>query len=158
MKRMGIYWMPIYEVLEDAFAGDIILLVVNARHMKNISDKKVDMRDSEWFPLLRAGLLNGSFIAEKRARSSAIWTVTIRASSAISHPRKTGLRSSCKISVSVCPLLFLAFWHFEQEHHPAPNWAWADKLGGLYSCLKTKTRNRIDKILMFATLPMRGAT
>ena len=47
MERMGIYWMPIYEIFEDAFAGDIILLVVNARHMKNISDKKVDMRDSE---------------------------------------------------------------------------------------------------------------
>lgn len=96
--------------------------------------------------------------SRKRARSSAIWTVTIRTSSAISHPRKTGLRSSCKISVSVYPFLFLAFWHFGQEHHPAPNWAWADKLGSLYSCLKTKTRNRIDKILMFATLPMRRAT
>lgn len=34
MESTGIYWMPIYEILEDAFSGDITLLVVNARHMK----------------------------------------------------------------------------------------------------------------------------
>lgn len=69
MESTGIYWMPIYEILEEAFAGDIILLVVNARHMKNVPGKKTDMRDSEWIStLLRAGLLNGSFIPEKRIR------------------------------------------------------------------------------------------
>jgi len=53
----------------DAFYGDITLLVVNARHMKNVPGKKTDMRDSEWIStLLRAGLLNGSFIPEKRIR------------------------------------------------------------------------------------------
>ena len=42
------------------------LLVVNARHMKNVPGKKTDMRDSEWIStLLRAGLLNASFIPEK---------------------------------------------------------------------------------------------
>ena len=69
MESTGIYWMPIYEILEDAFSGDITLLVVNARHMKNVPGKKTDMRDSEWIStLLRAGLLNGSFIPEKRIR------------------------------------------------------------------------------------------
>ena len=65
MESTGIYWMPIYEILEDAFSGDITLLVVNARHMKNVPGKKTDVRDSEWIStLLRAGLLNGSFIPE----------------------------------------------------------------------------------------------
>ena len=69
MESTGIYWMPIYEILEEAFGGDITLLVVNARHMKNVPGKKTDMRDSEWIStLLRAGLLNGSFIPEKRIR------------------------------------------------------------------------------------------
>ena len=69
MESTGIYWMPVYEILEDAFAGDITLLVVNARHMKNVPGKKTDMCDSEWIStLLRAGLLNGSFIPEKRIR------------------------------------------------------------------------------------------
>ena len=47
MESTGIYWMPIYEILEDAFSGDITLLVVNARHMKNVPGKKTDMRNSE---------------------------------------------------------------------------------------------------------------
>ena len=59
MESTGIYWRPIYEILEDAYSGDIILLVVNARHMKNVLGKKTDMRDSEWIAtLLRAELLN----------------------------------------------------------------------------------------------------
>lgn len=67
MESAGIYWMPIYEILEDAFSGGITLLVVNARHMKNVPGKKTDMRDSEWiFALLRARSLNGSFIPEKK--------------------------------------------------------------------------------------------
>ncbi len=71
MESTGIYWMPIYEILEEAFGGDITLLVVNARHMKNVPGKKTDMRDSEWIStLLRAGLLNGSFIPEKKSGSS----------------------------------------------------------------------------------------
>ena len=37
--------------------------------MKNVPGKKTDMRTSEWIStLLRAGLLNGSFIVEKRIR------------------------------------------------------------------------------------------
>ena len=42
MESIGIYWMPIYEILEDAFSGDITLLVVNARHMKTVPGKKTD--------------------------------------------------------------------------------------------------------------------
>ena len=69
MESIGIYWMPIYEILEDAFSGGITLLVVNARHMKNVPGRKTDMRDSEWISaLLRAEPLNGSFIPEKKIR------------------------------------------------------------------------------------------
>ncbi len=42
MESTGIYWMPIYEILEDAFSGDITLLVVNARHMKNVGSQYRD--------------------------------------------------------------------------------------------------------------------
>jgi len=45
------------------------LLVVNARHMKNVPGKKTDMRDAEWIAtLLRAGLLKGSFVPERDIR------------------------------------------------------------------------------------------
>lgn len=68
MESSGIYWIPVYETLESEFCP-MHLLVVNARHMKNVPGKKTDMRDSEWIAtLLRAGLLRSSFIPEKRIR------------------------------------------------------------------------------------------
>ena len=69
MESTGIYWQPVYAVLESAFSDEIRLLVVNARHMKNFPGKKTDMRDAEWIAtLLRAGLLNGSFVHERDIR------------------------------------------------------------------------------------------
>jgi len=63
MESTGIYWHPVYDVLETAFDGNINLLVVNARHMKNVPGKKTDVKDAEWIAsLLRVGLLRGSFI------------------------------------------------------------------------------------------------
>lgn len=46
MESTGIYWRPIYEILEDCFDEEINILVVNACHMKNVPGKKTDMRDS----------------------------------------------------------------------------------------------------------------
>ena len=69
MESTGVYWHPVYEVLESAFGGDIELLVVNARHMRNVRGKKTDIKDAEWIAkLLRAGLLAGSFIPPHEIR------------------------------------------------------------------------------------------
>ncbi len=69
MESTGIYWQPIYAVLEKSLVDDMHLLVVNARHMRNVPGKKTDMRDSEWIAtLLRAGLLKGSFVPEHDIR------------------------------------------------------------------------------------------
>lgn len=65
MESTGIYWRPVHNVLEDAF--DIVL--VNARHMKNVPGRKTDVCDSQWIAeLLRHGLLNSSFIPPKYVR------------------------------------------------------------------------------------------
>lgn len=65
MESTGIYWQPIYEMLEPCFDGEISILVVNTRHMKNVPGRKMDMRDAQWIAtLLRAGLLRGSFIPQ----------------------------------------------------------------------------------------------
>ena len=70
MESTGIYWQPIYEMLEPCFEGEINILVVNARHMKNVPGRKMDMRDAQWIAtLLRAGLLKGSFIPDKAFRA-----------------------------------------------------------------------------------------
>jgi transposase len=69
MESSGIYWQPVYAVLEEALTDDMHLLVVNARHMRNVPGKKTDMRDAEWIAtLLRAGLLKGSFVPERDIR------------------------------------------------------------------------------------------
>jgi len=69
MESTGIYWQPVYAVLEEALTDDMHLLVVNARHMKNVPGKKTDIRDAEWIAtLLRAGLLKGSYVPERDIR------------------------------------------------------------------------------------------
>lgn len=69
MESTGIYWIAPYEVLEGINGGDVQLMVVNARHMKNVPGRKTDIKDSEWIAtLLRSGLLKASFIPPKDIR------------------------------------------------------------------------------------------
>jgi transposase len=75
MESTGIYWQPVYAVLETALSDEMHLMVVNARHMKNVPGKKTDMRDAEWIAtLLRAGLLKGSFVPERDIRDLRQYT------------------------------------------------------------------------------------
>jgi transposase len=69
MESTGVYWCPVHEALEDAFDGEIEILLVNARHMRNVPGKKTDVNDAEWIAdLLRSGLLRGSFVPPKNIR------------------------------------------------------------------------------------------
>jgi transposase len=66
MEATGVYWKPIYNLLEDS---DLTLLVVNARHIKAVPGRKTDVRDAEWIAdLLQHGLLRGSFIPDRSQR------------------------------------------------------------------------------------------
>lgn len=59
MESTGVYWKPVFNVLEEDFQ----ILLVNARHVKNIPGHKTDKKDSIWLSkLLLSGLLKGSFI------------------------------------------------------------------------------------------------
>jgi transposase len=65
MESTGVYWKPVFNVFGDGFK----ILLVNARHVKNIPGHKTDKRDSRWLAkLLLAGLLKGSFIPNTRIR------------------------------------------------------------------------------------------
>src|SRR5512136_2453579 len=65
MESTGVYWKPVFNILEDTF--DVIL--VNARHVKNVPGRKTDVLDSEWLcKLLRSGLVRGSLIPPKEVR------------------------------------------------------------------------------------------
>jgi len=65
MESTGVYWKPIYNILEGGFE----ILLVNARHIKNVPGRKTDKKDSKWIAkLLLSGLLRGSFIPPKPTR------------------------------------------------------------------------------------------
>ncbi len=65
MESTGVYWVPIYNLLEESFK----LLVVNAQHMKAVPGRKTDVNDAEWIGQLhRHGLLKGSFVPPKPQR------------------------------------------------------------------------------------------
>jgi transposase len=66
MEATGVYWKPVYYALED----DFTLLLVNARHVKNVPGRKTDTTDAQWLcRLLECGLLRASFVPPKPIRA-----------------------------------------------------------------------------------------
>jgi len=60
MEATSDYWKPFYYLLED---GPFELMLVNARHVKNIPGRKSDVSDASWLAQLGAhGLVRGSFV------------------------------------------------------------------------------------------------
>ena len=59
MEATGVYWIPLYQVLETrGFA----VCLVNARHVKHVPGRKSDVQDCQWLQYLHAvGLLRASF-------------------------------------------------------------------------------------------------
>jgi transposase len=67
MESTGVYWIPIYEILE---ARGFEACLVNARHVKNVPGRKQDWTDCEWIQRLHTfGLLTGSFRPEGEMRA-----------------------------------------------------------------------------------------
>jgi transposase len=59
MEATGVYWIPIYDMLEE---HGFEVLLVNARHIKNVPGRKTDVMDCQWIQQLHSyGLLRGSF-------------------------------------------------------------------------------------------------
>lgn len=158
MESTGIYWQPVYEALEDS-SDNIELLVVNARHMKNVPGKKTDMRDAEWIAtLLRAGLLAGSFIPDKdirefrrqtRYRKSIVHETTAQKNRIEKFLQSTGFRLSSFISdvfgTSGRNIIAHLIKHGQISYE------------ALDGCLKTQTRNKIDDILIAVNGTLSGS-
>jgi transposase len=67
MESTGVYWKPVYAVLEAA--GGFDLVVGNAQHMKNVPGRKTDVQDAEWIAkLLRFGLIRKSYVPPANLR------------------------------------------------------------------------------------------
>jgi len=68
MESTGVYWKPVYNVLE-VFGWDLI--VANAQHIKNVPGRKTDVKDAEWIAsLLKHGLLSPSFVPDRDQRET----------------------------------------------------------------------------------------
>jgi len=75
MESTGIYWKPIFNILEDGF--DVVL--ANAQHIKNVPGRKTDIKDCQWIAqLFRNGLISGSFIPPRDIRELRDLTRTRR--------------------------------------------------------------------------------
>lgn len=60
MESTGVYWKPIWNILE---AAGFALILANAQHVKSVPGKKTDTADCAWLAqLLRHGLLPASFV------------------------------------------------------------------------------------------------
>ncbi len=65
MESTGVYWKPVFYVLEDAME----CWVLNARHMRNVPGRKTDIADAEWIcQLAEHGLVRPSFVPPKPIR------------------------------------------------------------------------------------------
>ena len=59
MESTGVYWIPVYEILE---ARGFQVYLVNAQHVKHVPGRKSDIKDCQWLQYLHTcGLLRASF-------------------------------------------------------------------------------------------------
>jgi transposase len=71
MEATGDFWKPVWHILE----GDFEVMLVNARHVKNLPGRKTDVGDSAWLcQLAEAGLLSASFVPPKPIRDLRLLT------------------------------------------------------------------------------------
>lgn len=74
MESTGIYWKPVFNNLDEDFE----ILLVNARHIKNVPGHKTDKKDSKWIAKLllscktKAGLLQLLFFMDKLLSSYSV--------------------------------------------------------------------------------------
>jgi len=65
MESTGVYWKPVFNILESSCE----LILVNARHIRQVPGRKTDKADSAWLAnLLRHGLLEASFVPPLEVR------------------------------------------------------------------------------------------
>lgn len=64
MESTGVYWVPVYEILEDR---GLHVILVNARDARGVPGRKTDVNDAQWLQKLHAcGLLKASFRPDRQ--------------------------------------------------------------------------------------------
>ena len=104
LEGTGIYWRPVYEVLEDAFE----LILGNAHHIQNVPGRKTDVKDSEWLAdLARHGLIAKGLTSETSSidseRVAELAVLRWRSPTRSSSPPTTCSRRAARTESSASP-------------------------------------------------------
>ena len=71
MESTGVYWIPVFEILEQR---GFEVMVVNARDAKHVPGRKTDVSDAQWLQRLHEyGLLRGSWFCHASAPDRRGW-------------------------------------------------------------------------------------
>src|SRR5664280_283972 len=100
MEATSDYWKPFYYLLE---AGPFEVMLVNARHVKNLPGRTTDVSDAAWLAQLGAhGLVRGSFVPPEPIRQLRDLTRT-RSTLVRAGPRRSnGWRNCWRTPASNC--------------------------------------------------------
>src|SRR6266704_1256619 len=111
MESTGVYWIPLYEILE---ARDLEVVLVNARHVKNVPGRKTDVVDCQWLQELHSvGLLRGSFrptaaIAALRAYLRHRETLVQGAATHVQRMQKALVQMNLQLSIVISDITGVA--------------------------------------------------
>jgi len=107
MEATGIYWLPLYAVLE---AGGLQPMMVNGKHTRNLPGRKTDMKDCQWGATLHAhGLLRAGFVPPAQIRRLQDY-IRLRnehiasAAASIQHQQKALERMNVKLHDAISSL------------------------------------------------------
>src|SRR6266568_1112819 len=101
MQSTGVYWMPVFEILEQQ---GLEVYLVNAQHTRNVLGRKSDVQECQWLLKLHAfGLLNNSFQPTDEIRvARTLWrqrgNLVADASSTIQRMQKVLIEMNVQLS------------------------------------------------------------
>ena len=108
MEATGVYWINLYDVLEEA---GFKVVVVNGAHCRNFPGRKTDMKDCQWLAVLHAhGLLTSGFVPPAEIRRLRDYMrlradLVTMASQHVLHMQKAMDRLNIKIHVVISDIL-----------------------------------------------------
>ena len=104
MESTGIYWVVLYEVLEQR---GLKVYLINARLAKKLLSRKTDLHDCQWLQRLHAyGLLNNSFRAPEEIRVLRAYLrlrerAVAASSQAVQHMQKALIEMNVQLSTVI---------------------------------------------------------
>jgi transposase len=107
MQSTGVYWMPVFEILEQ---HGLKVILVNARDTRNLPGRKSDIQECQWLLKLHAfGLLNNSFQPTDEIRTArTLWrqrgNLVAEASSTIQRMQKALVEMNIQLSTVLSDL------------------------------------------------------